>query len=131
MNNALHALENIIAPKCIVSNGDRKTVLHFLELTHLNKFFSSDMIFTREQVEKPKPSPDLYLFAAEKMKTFPKDCLVVEDSVIGITAAKRAGMTVIGFTGANSFHKHMEKQILNAGADHIISNLLEVLKYIS
>jgi HAD superfamily hydrolase (TIGR01509 family) len=130
VTNAIETLKKITFPKCVVSNGDRRTILHFLELTKLSQFFPREYVFTREQVEKPKPSPDLYLLAADKMKTLPQDCLVIEDSVIGITAAKKAGMTVLGFTGANSFHKHMTKNIVDAGADHIINNLLQILAHL-
>ncbi|MBP9792079.1 MAG: HAD family phosphatase [Rickettsiales bacterium] len=130
ITNAIDTLNKITFPKCVVSNGDRRTILHFLELTTLNQFFPNEYVFTREQVKKPKPSPDLYLLAADKMKTLPKDCLVIEDSVIGITAAKKAGMKVLGFTGANSFHEHMTKSIQDAGADHIINNLLQIFEYL-
>lgn len=130
MKNAIKMLNNIVHPKCLVSNGDRRTVLHFLKLTELDKFFPHNLVFTREQVAKPKPSPDMYLLAAEKMNTTAENCLVIEDSVIGVTAAKNAGMTVLGFTGANSFHEHMKNAVKKAGADHIIHDLLDILKFL-
>ena len=52
---------------------------------------SFDAIITGLDVEKKKPFPDIYLMAAEKIGLQPEDCLVVEDAVTGITAAKRAG----------------------------------------
>ncbi len=130
IKNARETIRSIKTPKCLVSNGDRKTVLEFLKITHLSEYFKEHSVFTREQVSKPKPSPDLYLFAAQKFNTKPSNCLVIEDSVIGITAAKKAGMKVLGFTGANSFHEHMIQQIKDAGADHVIHDLLEILKHI-
>lgn len=130
ISNASETIRQIKIPKCIVSNGDRKTVLEFLKITQLSDYFKEHNVFTREQVSKPKPSPDLYLFAAEKLNIAPSNCLVIEDSIIGITAAKKAGMKVLGFTGANSFHENMTAQIKDAGADHIIHDLLEILNHI-
>jgi len=48
-----------------------------------------------------KPAPDLFLFAAEQMRTSPERCLVIEDSVAGISGALAAGMTVLGFHGGS------------------------------
>ena len=53
------------------------------------------------QVARGKPAPDLFLFAAEQMKAAPERCLVIEDSVPGITGAVAAGMTVLGFHGGS------------------------------
>lgn len=130
IKNACETISSIKIPKCVVSNGNRKTVIEFLKLTQLSKHFKEKQVFTGEQVAQPKPAPDLYLLAAKKLNIDPKYCLVVEDSVIGVTAAKKSGMTVLGFTGANSFHEHMEQKIKDAGADYIIHDLLEVLEYI-
>ena len=131
IKNAIQTLEKLITPKCIVTNGDRNTVIEFLRITKIDTFFKAQTLFTRDQVSQPKPSPEIYLFAASKMNVPTTQCLVVEDSVIGITAAKKAGMKVLGFTGANSFHEHMEKQVKDAGADYIIHNLLDIFKYVN
>ena len=53
------------------------------------------------QVARGKPAPDLFLFAAEQMKATPERCLVIEDSVPGVTGARAAGMTVLGFHGGS------------------------------
>ena len=52
-------------------------------------------------VQRPKPAPHLFLYAAEQMGVAPKDCVVVEDSLVGVTAAVAAGMRVIGFVGGS------------------------------
>jgi beta-phosphoglucomutase-like phosphatase (HAD superfamily) len=56
-------------------------------------------IFSATQVGNGKPAPDLFLHAAERMKTQPSQCLVVEDSIPGVIGARNAGMTVLGFHG--------------------------------
>jgi beta-phosphoglucomutase-like phosphatase (HAD superfamily) len=58
-------------------------------------------IFSATQVRNGKPAPDLFLFAAEQMKCAPARCLVIEDSVPGVTGALAAGMTVLGFHGGS------------------------------
>ncbi|MDE0571484.1 MAG: HAD family hydrolase, partial [Verrucomicrobiales bacterium] len=51
-----------------------------------------EIIITQDDVINSKPAPDLFLLAAEKMKVNPHKCLVFEDSLLGIEAAKNAGM---------------------------------------
>src|SRR4029079_16546138 len=70
-----------------------------LNKTNQHSYFKSEHVFTSSQVKKAKPAPDLFLFAAEQMGYDPKDCIVIEDSVAGIQAARAAGMSVIGFLG--------------------------------
>ena len=60
-------------------------------------------IFSAAEVAEGKPAPDLFLFAARAMGARPEDCLVIEDSVAGVAAARAAGMTVFGFVGAQPF----------------------------
>src|SRR6185295_6155870 len=58
-------------------------------------------VFSASQVKRGKPAPDVFLFAASQMGVDPADCLVIEDSVAGVTAARRAGMEVLGFNGGS------------------------------
>jgi beta-phosphoglucomutase-like phosphatase (HAD superfamily) len=53
------------------------------------------------QVSKPKPAPDLFLFAAKNMGVQPENCIVIEDSLIGAQAAIAAGMKVMMFLGGS------------------------------
>lgn len=83
--------------KCVASNSPRALVLQSLNVTNQYSYFKSEYVFTSSQVKKAKPAPDLFLFAASQMGYDPKDCIVIEDSVAGIQAARSAGMSVIGF----------------------------------
>ena len=97
-------LENIVSRgirKCIASNSKRSRIIKSLKITNQDHLFTEDCIFNAEQVSRGKPYPDLFLFAAEKMGFSLEDCLVIEDSVAGIKAAKSAGMEVIGFLGGS------------------------------
>ncbi|GAT64024.1 HAD family hydrolase [Paludibacter jiangxiensis] len=57
-----------------------------------------DAIVSGEEVERKKPFPDIYLLAAEKVGVSPDECLVVEDAVSGVTAAKAAGARCLALT---------------------------------
>ena len=59
-----------------------------------------DLILTRDDVEKGKPDPEIYLKAASLIKTRSEECLVIEDSVNGIRAGLNAGMTVFAVTNS-------------------------------
>ena len=104
-------LEKIRIPVCVASNGEPTHVRHSLRLTKLYDFFDEN-IFTASEVSKPKPSPELFLYAAKKMGFKPSECAVIEDSVTGVAAAVNAKIVVYGIIN-NLFS---EKQLKNAGA---------------
>ncbi|MFH0863711.1 MAG: HAD family phosphatase [Candidatus Gottesmanbacteria bacterium] len=84
----------------------------------INKYING--YFSAEQVENGKPAPDLFLFAAEKMRTLPKDCLVLEDAPSGINAAKVAGMKSFAIPSKETKGKDFSK------ATKVLDNLNEV-----
>ncbi|MEI9936958.1 MAG: HAD family phosphatase [Pseudomonadota bacterium] len=77
-------------PISVASGGDAVTVRRTLHTIGVADLFP--IIVTAEEVAHGKPAPDLFLLAAERMGVAPADCLVFEDSLLGITAAERAGM---------------------------------------
>lgn len=113
-------LARIDLPLAIVSNSRRRRVLASLAVTGLDARLGEVPLFTADEVERPKPAPDLYLLAARQMGRAPGDCLVVEDSVSGVTAAHAAGMTVIGFTGASHIEEGHAERLLEAGAWRVL-----------
>ena len=62
-----------------------------------------DHIYVTSMVARPKPAPDIYLLAANKLGAAPADCVVIEDSPAGAAAALGAGMRVIGFAPGKTF----------------------------
>jgi HAD superfamily hydrolase (TIGR01509 family) len=74
----------------VASGGERPDVLETLRLIGLENSFP--VVVTAEDVQRAKPAPDLFLLAAERMGVAPRDCLVIEDSLLGIEAADKAGM---------------------------------------
>ena len=88
-------LENLTIQVCVASNGLPKHVEGSLTITNLIDYFGNN-IFTASDVGIPKPAPDLFLYAAEKMKFRPDECVVIEDSIAGVTAAVNANIKVYG-----------------------------------
>ena len=92
----IHELvQSMTVPICIASNGTREEVNHRLRLSKLAPFFG-DAIFSGHEVPNPKPAPDVYLAAAKAFEVSPSRCIVIEDSIPGVTAGVRAGMRVYG-----------------------------------
>ncbi|MEM4389137.1 MAG: HAD family phosphatase [Candidatus Micrarchaeia archaeon] len=91
----------------------------FLKHYKIDRFFSA--IATAEAGDRPKPFPDQYLKAARLLGVRPKDCVAVEDMEVGIRAAKRAGMRVIGVAGG----LEPEKKLKRAKPDLFVKSLRE------
>jgi HAD superfamily hydrolase (TIGR01509 family) len=109
------AIAAIDLPKCVASSGTPEKILHGLTCAGLYASLAPH-IFSALQVKHGKPAPDLFLFAAEQMKTAPGRCLVIEDSVPGITGARAAGMTVLGFHGGSHCPPGHAQALRAAGA---------------
>lgn len=101
MKPVLELVEEMKINRCVASSSPRNRVIRCLELTDQFRFFSDESIFTSQQVLKGKPAPDLFLFAANQMECSPKNCIVIEDSVVGIEAAIAADMKVVCFLGGD------------------------------
>ena len=78
---------------------------------------SFDAVVDGGMVTKGKPDPETFLLLAERLRVRPRDCVVFEDSVVGIQAARRAGMRAIGVTTA-----YGEEELRAAGAEVVIGN---------
>lgn len=88
-------IESIPLPMCVASNGSRKEIIFRLRIASLLERFG-DVIFSGTEVARPKPASDVYLAAAQAFNVYPSRCMVIEDSVPGVTAAVAAGMKVYG-----------------------------------
>ena len=67
-----------------------------------------DSITSGNDVKRGKPSPDIFLLAAERIGAEPSECLVVEDSENGVRAAKAAGMTALGYINPTSGYQCLD-----------------------
>lgn len=91
-------LSRLRPARCVATSSSRPRVTRSLEIAGLAPFFGDD-VFTASQVERGKPAPDLFLFAAERMGVTPERTLVIEDSRPGVEAALAAGMAVMVYAG--------------------------------
>ena len=80
-------------PMAVASGGTRKNVLFTLKAIGLESVF--DAVVTADDDVAPKPSPEIFLEAARRLGTDPKDCIVFEDGDPGILGAQEAGMMVV------------------------------------
>jgi HAD superfamily hydrolase (TIGR01509 family) len=118
-------LEKLQLPHCVASSSDIERVSFSLALTGLASHFG-ERLYSSQMVERGKPAPDLFLFAAEQMRAEPRRTLVIEDSVSGVTAAKAAGMTAWGFVGGSHYRSRDGKaMLLAAGADRVFARMAD------
>ncbi|QPF89456.1 HAD family hydrolase [Bradyrhizobium commune] len=116
-------LSNLKSPRCVASSSDIDRVSLSLNVTGLAAHFDG-RLYTAQMVKHGKPAPDLFLYAAEKMRVDPSRALVIEDSVSGVQAAKAAGMTVWGFVGGSHYRSRDGRAILTAaGADRVFARM--------
>ncbi|MBR1210508.1 HAD family hydrolase [Bradyrhizobium sp. JYMT SZCCT0180] len=109
------AIAAIDLPKCVASSGTPEKIRHGLTCAGLYDVLAPN-IFSATQVTRGKPAPDLFLFAAEQMNIRPAQCLVIEDSVAGVTGGRAAGMTVLGFHGGSHCGAGHAELLRTAGA---------------
>ncbi|WP_335937145.1 HAD family hydrolase [Streptomyces sp. PTD5-9] len=83
---------------CVASSSSHERIRVGHHKTGLDQWFEEDWIFSVDDVGRGKPAPDLFLYAAERMGVAPERCVVIEDSPLGVEAARAAGMDVYGFT---------------------------------
>ena len=116
----LHELDG---PRCIVSNSGLPWIDLGLRGAGIAGHFPEDCRFSAAQVGKGKPAPDVYLLAARSMRISPGRCLVIEDSIHGVAAARAAGMRVVGFTGGSHIEDGYADVLLQAGVCAILEAL--------
>ena len=114
-------LDALTVPCGVASNGNRAKVDFTLGHTGLRRRFEG-RIFTADDVPHPKPAPDLFLHVARTLGATPTRTTVVEDTPTGITAARAAGMQVIGYAAMTP-----ASRLQDAGADAIALTMPEVL----
>jgi HAD superfamily hydrolase (TIGR01509 family) len=109
------AIAAIGLPKCVASSGTPEKIRHGLICAGLYDQLAPH-IFSATAVKRGKPAPDLFLFAAEQMATAPGRCVVIEDSIPGVTGALAAGMIVLGFHGGSHCRPGYGDTLRAAGA---------------
>jgi HAD superfamily hydrolase (TIGR01509 family) len=120
-------LERIDGPRCVCSNSSNERLRISLDKTGLHDLFKP-YIFSAVEVgdRQPKPSPNVYLHAAAAFGIDPREMLVIEDSVFGVTAARTAGARVVGFTGGRHSWLGHADLLTEAGAETVIRRLADL-----
>ncbi|WJF90732.1 HAD family hydrolase [Paraburkholderia bonniea] len=116
------ALLQIPLPAAVVSNSEMARVLTSVQRAGLSEIFAG-RIFSAAQVARPKPHPDVYLFAAQQLGVAAARCLVVEDSLSGLSAARAAGMQTIAFVGASHIPEGYTEVLRKLGITRIIDRM--------
>lgn len=125
MPHTAHALTWLRGPKCVASSSPIDRIRVGLETTGLARFFEPN-IFSASDVPCGKPAPDLFLHVAARMRVAPVDCIVVEDSPAGVSAAAAAGMTPIGFVGGSHTGARIGELLLAAGARTLVADMRQL-----
>jgi HAD superfamily hydrolase (TIGR01509 family) len=112
-------------PCCIASSSSPERLALSLEVLKMTPHFE-ERVFSASNVARGKPHPDIFLHAAEQLGIHPGDCIVIEDSLSGVTAGRAAGATVIGLTAASHVQPGHDARLRRAGADHVVPSFAEL-----
>ena len=107
---------------CVASSGSHQRMRVSLGRTGLYDRFAPN-IFSASDVTNGKPAPDLFLLAAGEMGVRPERCVVIEDSLAGIAAARASGMKVFGFHGGSHCRDGYAETLHEAGADLLFADM--------
>ena len=126
IKGATHLIKMLYGNKfklIVGSSGHPKNIEFNLETLGLTKYFQGYV--SNHCVKQGKPAPDIFLKCAEKLNLKPDECLVIEDAHHGITAAKRAGMKVIGITTTHNKEKLEDADLIVDSLDEISIDLIK------
>jgi HAD superfamily hydrolase (TIGR01509 family) len=121
------AVTRIALKRCICSNSSSARLDMMLGKVGLKPLFAPNIFSAKDLgADRVKPKPDIFLHGAKQMGVSPSRCVVVEDSVPGVKAARAAGMRVIGFTGASHTYPSHADKLTDAGAETVISRMIDL-----
>lgn len=124
-DGAKDMLERLTYQYCIASSAPREKIVHGLQVSGLASYFPSpEMLFSSYEVGNWKPSPGLFLHACVAMGRKPKQCVVIDDSQIGIEAAIAAEMQWLRYD-PNSLTSCVETGLLSKMPD-LTDMLMEI-----
>jgi HAD superfamily hydrolase (TIGR01509 family) len=116
----LDALDEYHVPYSVASSGSHVKMQTTLGLTGLLPRLAG-RITSATEVQHGKPSPDVFLLAAERLNIAPELCVVIEDSLLGIQAARAANMRVIGYAAMTGVD-----EMRTQGATHVVTTMADV-----
>lgn len=122
VHETLAALRERGLDVCVASSSTPPKLEAALKQVGLWDAFAPN-VFSTAQVARGKPAPDVFLFAARQMRAAVLDCIVVEDSVPGVRAARAARMRAVGYVGASHNGPDQRQRLLDEGAFTVIDDL--------
>lgn len=126
---AAEFLDRVTVRKCVASSSaPSKLALGLVETGLYDRLYPH--VFSAHLVERGKPYPDIFNYAADAMGAAKSSCLVVEDSVAGVQAAVAAGIRCIGFTGGAHCLPGHDATLRRAGAEVVAADLSQVLPFL-
>lgn len=114
---AVRAVHALGWETCVGSQGRVRKMEQTLRVTGLDALFPRERVFSATMVARGKPAPDLFLHAAQTCGFAPQECVVVEDSALGVTAARAAGMRVLGYVAAAAVASGIGERLAALGAE--------------
>jgi len=135
LNKGIKPVYGIVKNKsllqCVATGGVLGKTLLKIKSAKIEKYIHTERLFTADMVTKGKPEPDLFLLAAQKMGVPPKNCVVVEDSIAGMTAGLQAGMNVVAFLGCemNNNDEYINR-VKNLGIKNIFFKMKDVERFL-
>ncbi|MCK0125196.1 HAD family hydrolase [Gelidibacter sp. F2691] len=123
VDGVTEVLKQLQLPFCVASSGPENKIRLNLELTALLPHFENN-IFSCFTIKRWKPDPGVFLWAADTMGFQPEECIVIEDSLTGVTAARDGGFDVFGYT-ALDVHNELEGRATATFKD--MSQLLDLI----
>ena len=116
----LEQLRGMNLPLAVATSSVSASARPLLDRTGIRSFFS--VVITGDEVERGKPEPDIYLRAADKLGISPEACLVIEDSLAGIAAAKAANMRVAAIPD----RRFVDPREYEKEANYVLGSLSEI-----
>ena len=115
----------------IGSNNMKDRIIDGLQRVGLSNYFTAEQVYSFDMVDKPKPDPDIYLKAIEDNNLIKNQTIIIEDSVVGVTAGVSAGVKVIGLTAGGHWHENRDtKEMFDAGAYAVTNDYKKILEII-
>jgi len=108
ITGVLDVLNNLEIPFCVASSGPEEKIKLNLKYAGLLDYFENN-IFSCYTIQKWKPDPAIFIWAANTMGFAPEECIVIEDSITGIKAAKKGNFDVFGYT-EHDYNNELEKE---------------------
>jgi HAD superfamily hydrolase (TIGR01509 family) len=113
-------------PKAVASSSSLHWIRTHLRHLGLETAFGEQLYSAREHVSRGKPAPDIYLYAAGRLRADIRDCAIIEDSEVGAKGAVASGATVIGLVAGSHCLVGHDERLKSLGVRHVAHSFDEV-----